>query len=563
MNNVANKIKKGRRLNPLSEARSLILFCGVTITLVVSTALFSPPQLLSFLNYRTYDLLLSANTPAVPSDIPILVGIDDRSLKTYGQWPWPRYRLAQLVNKLELAGVDAVALDILMPEADRTSPEVIRHERARDLGESKQSFALLAEGQKSNDQLLAKALAKMATSLSYKFTFSDKKTSGTPASLSSLSNIVIQQVNGGGQPWSSPDSILLSLLSFREAASASGFTNVHADQDGVLRRVPLLMKYRGDYYPSLALATLRLAKNQLGLHLKREKYESVLQWGGNSIPLDEQGRLLLNYYDRKEPFAYYSASDLLGDKLPEGSLSGKVAFVGAWASGLGDQHATPLNKSTPGLEIHAVIASNLLSGAFLQQPAWARGAELFFVLAIGLLSTLLIARFGFLTNLVLFVVGAVFPLGGALIILNTTGVYIPPVATLLVLLINCSLLGIVRYGIETHKVHTRTRDLVAAQDSTILGMVSLSSARDKETGEHILRTQLYVKTLAQQLKVMESYQNELEDEDIELLFMSAPLHDIGKVGIPDHILHSSPLPSGRLHNSPARARKPAALTHFC
>jgi HD-GYP domain-containing protein (c-di-GMP phosphodiesterase class II) len=78
---------------------------------------------------------------------------------------------------------------------------------------------------------------------------------------------------------------------------------------------------------------------------------------------------------------------------------------------------------------------------------------------------------------------------------------------------------------------------VAAQDATILGMVSLSATRDEETGEHILRTQLYVKTLAVQLRTLDRYREALDDEDIELLFLSAPLHDIGKVGIPDNILH--------------------------
>jgi adenylate cyclase len=528
--------KKVRRLNPLGEARSLVLCCGLIITLATASLVFNPTQTLNFLNLRVYDFLLSAAPLSVPSDVPILVGIDDQSLEAYGQWPWPRYRLALLVSKLKQAGVEVVALDMLMPEADRTSPEVILHERQRDLGELQQHIEALDVIEKSNDLLLAEALAQVPSALSYKFLFTEDALAGGATSLVPLSNIVIQQGEGGGQLWPAPDSVLNSLAVFRAAASASGFTNVQADSDNVLRRVPLLMAYRGQYYPSLALAALRLVKGEMGMRLTNEEHESLLQWGDKNIPLDEQGRLLLSYYRQEKPFAYYSAADVLSGQISEGRLAGKIAFVGAWASGLGDRHGTPLGTTRPGLELHAVITSNLLSGNFLQQPAWARGAELFFVLALGILSTLLITRFGFFTNLFLFVVGAVFPLGGASVVFSSAGIYIPPVAPLLVLIVNCSLLGIVRYGIEVHKVHKRTRDLVDAQDSTILGMISLSTTRDEETGEHILRTQLYVKTLAQQLRTTESYRRDLEDEDIELLFMSAPLHDIGKVGIPDSIL---------------------------
>ncbi len=529
--------KKSPRLNPLSEARSLILCCGLAMTLLAAVVQFNPPQLLRFLNYRVYDLLLSATAPTEPSDVPILIGIDDKSLETYGQWPWPRYRLAQLVDSLKLAGADVIALDMLMPEADRTSPEVILHERQRDLGVQHTDVDFKLKNQKGNDRILAESLARAASVLSYKFLFTESSSAGETSSIVPLDNIVIQQSEGCDLLWPSPSAVLQSLDPFVKAESASGFTNVRADDDGILRRVPLLMEYRANYYPGLALAALRLVSKQPSLMLKKERSESSLLFAGHNVPLDEQGRLLLTFYKQENPFAYYSAADVLSGKLLEGSLSGKIAFVGAWASGLGDRHATSIDKSTPGLQIHAVIASNLLSGSFLHQPDWARGAELFFVLVLGLLSTWLIARLGFSANILLFFIGSVFPLGGAYVVLKVAGVYIPPTLPFLVLIANCSILGIVRSGIEAHKVFTRTRDLVAAQDSTIFGMISLSAARDEETGEHIIRTQLYVKTLAEQLRTIETYRKVLSDDDIELLFMSAPLHDIGKVGIPDAILH--------------------------
>jgi putative two-component system response regulator len=107
---------------------------------------------------------------------------------------------------------------------------------------------------------------------------------------------------------------------------------------------------------------------------------------------------------------------------------------------------------------------------------------------------------------------------------------------------------IVKARVETHlrlseythslekRIRERTQELNHTQDVAIYCMSSLAETRDHETGNHILRTQHYVKALAEYLSKQQKYQDELTDEVIDLIFRSAPLHDIGKVGVPDHIL---------------------------
>ena len=87
-----------------------------------------------------------------------------------------------------------------------------------------------------------------------------------------------------------------------------------------------------------------------------------------------------------------------------------------------------------------------------------------------------------------------------------------------------------------HEIYKRTQEIIAIQDVTIIAMGSLAETRDSETGNHIRRTQNYVKMLAMKLKNNPRFKHILTDENIELLYKSAPLHDIGKVGVPDHIL---------------------------
>jgi putative two-component system response regulator len=87
-----------------------------------------------------------------------------------------------------------------------------------------------------------------------------------------------------------------------------------------------------------------------------------------------------------------------------------------------------------------------------------------------------------------------------------------------------------------HEIYKRTQEIIAIQDVTIIAMGSLAETRDSETGNHIRRTQNYVRMLAMKLKNNPRFKHILTDENIELLYKSAPLHDIGKVGVPDHIL---------------------------
>jgi response regulator RpfG family c-di-GMP phosphodiesterase len=99
------------------------------------------------------------------------------------------------------------------------------------------------------------------------------------------------------------------------------------------------------------------------------------------------------------------------------------------------------------------------------------------------------------------------------------------------------------------------QEIQRTQDVTILSLASLAETRDNETGAHILRTQRYVRALANHLATQEAYREALDPQTIDLLFKSAPLHDIGKVGIPDAIL----LKPGKLSDDEFQIMKTHAM----
>lgn len=512
----------------------MLIGTGLVIILCAASLLISGPVLVKQAELRMYDLMLSRRASPPVSGLPVLVRIDEESLKAYGQWPWPRYRLARLVDRLHDSGARVVALDFLMPEPDRTSPGIIFAERLRD--REPEGSITVAEGHDSNSRQLAKAISRGETALGFLFGFGDSGKSRAQDAPVVMEGMVVTKGGSSDAGFPRPASMIRSIRTLTGAARAEGFTNALHDCDGVLRRIPLLLPYEGKLYPSLSLAALLLASGERNLTLTHEAGETVLVWGNHRIPLDGEGNLLLNFREGGGSYTCLSARSVLDGKFPPEVLKGRIVLVGSWAKGLGDYHLVPSGQSLGGLAIHATAIDNILSGYFISRPVWARGAELFAVMFFGVLSTWLLSRSGFWLSLLTVAAGSAICYWGARVLLVTEGIYLSPLLPMLTPVAVMTFLGLLKYGIEVRKVRQRTRDLIEAQDTVIVSMSALTETRDSDTGGHILRTRHYVEILARQLAALPAY-DELDENGIELLIKSAPLHDIGKVGIPDIILH--------------------------
>ncbi len=522
-----------RHLDALWEGRSLLIGVGLLITVAAALLLLFPPKGLQQAELRVYDGLLEARMVQAQSALPVLVGVDEESLAAYGQWPWPRYRLAMLVERLQAFGAQAIALDFLMPEADRSSPEVIAYERQRDFGGA--ATAPTIGGDRNSGQLAA-AMRRGATVLGSYLDFSgEQKTQAPPAPLSNQAGMTLLAAAGSMDGWPRPKGIVRSLPALTDAATAEGFTNAQHDLDGTLRRVPLLLALENRIAPSLALSALLLASGDRFISVERDGSEFAAQWNGRKIPLDSAGNLLLDFRRGRPAFPYHSARAVLAGELAPGSLDGKIVLVGAWAIGLGDSHPVPSGGPLHGLEAHATVIDNIVSATFISQPAWGKGLELVAVLVLGIGATLLFSRGGFALALLALIVvtGGCYAAARALLV--GEGLYVSPLLAMLTLITIASVLAVLKYGIEARKVQHRTRELIDAQDRVIISMSALAETRDRDTGGHILRTQRYVEILARQLSRLKKYAD-LDETSIELLAKSAPLHDIGKIGIADSIL---------------------------
>ena len=474
-----------------------ILLYGIVFTVLLLLLNFIKPTVTDFLHYRFYDLLLSENKGA-SSSVPVIVDIDERSLNEYGQFPWPRYRIAILLDKLRNLGASSIGLDMLFAEEDRASIHSIKKELSRDFGVDLK-FGEVPESLRDNDQRLAEALSRGPIVLGYQFLF-DEESDSKSCLLHPLqvNKLVHERTEEETPLFLHARSVSCNLEMFSQAAAGSGFFNISPDPDGILRRVPLIMGHQGKLYPSLALVTLMKAVGVDNVLLKTDSNGvDSIYLNQTGIPLTSKGSLLIRFRGKGKTFDYVSAADILSDRLSNEKIQGRIVFVGTSASGLKELRATPFDPVFPGVEVHATVVDNILKRDFIFRPKWAAGLESLGVLVLGLVSAFILAWAGAgWSSLLLGVIGVGVWQASASTFQNE-GIFLSPVLPLIVLVCNFSILTFFRFWYEEQRVKERTRELAMVQEATIESMSSLTETRDPDTGEHIRRTKNYILLLAE------------------------------------------------------------------
>jgi adenylate cyclase len=518
-----------------------IFLSGLCVTVLLAVLNIYKTDFFRFLDYKLYDTQLrswSVQRDVNATTNPVIVDIDEKSLAQFGQWPWPRYRLGLLLKKLHEMGAASVGLDMFFPEADRTSLVVVQKEIEHELGQ-KLNMDRIPANLMDNDEILADVLSHGPFVLAYNFIFTgNSQVSGNwPPQPINAAVVSASGTTYNTENLFRANGAICSIKKLARAAPSSGFFNVIPDFDGVLRRAPLLVEYNHRLYPSLALATVIQATGikQVFLKTAHGNLESIVL-DGTTIPVDSKSNLLIRFKGNRGSFNYISARDVLLDRVPPERIKGKIVLFGTSAVGLEDYRTTPLVTVLPGMEVHATIVDNILRREFFSKPAWVVGLELLLVLLFGTISAFLMSWTRSVLSLCIMVVcGMGLWLASGWLLLSQ-GLFVSPLFPLMALGVNFSFLTFLKYRNEDKELRARNRELVVMQNFTIQCLAALTETRDSETGGHIIRCQHYVRVLANSLSKLPKYAKILNEETIDLLYKSAPLHDIGKVGIPDRIL---------------------------
>ena len=369
-----------------------------------------PLGVLQRLDNIIYDTRLRATMPLTQEQRVVIVDIDEKSLAEVGRWPWPRNQLADLVDTLfDQQGISLLGFDTVFAETDDSSG--LKHLQwlaQTDLADQPVFAQRLADiaPQLDHDARFARSLKQRPVVLGYYFT-SDRegRSSGTlPAPVMRAAALGGRTVRSAD--WNGHGGNIAPLAA---AAPQAGFINSVPGSDGVVRSLPLLAQYRGDYYESLALAMFRmlagLPRVEPGFppgrflpddygaleNLRLSRHGSHLD-----IPVDDTLSALVPFRGPGGPqggsFRYVSASDLLAGRLPPGTLQNKIVLLGTTAPGLQDLRVTPLSEAYPGVETHANLLAGLLDGQLATRPDYAVGYELIVLLVSGLLLALVLPR---------------------------------------------------------------------------------------------------------------------------------------------------------------------------
>jgi adenylate cyclase len=380
---------------------SLIPTAGLILTLLFALLQIFKPSFSNLIDLKLYDSFSRAAGGQTPSETPVIVAIDDRSFKEFGQWPWPRYRVTQLLEKIQQRHPLSIGVDILFSEPDRTSPLRLQQDIEKDY-QVQVHFQGLPAQLLDNDRLLADSLAAGTYVFGYPFSFENMTNPPTDkCRLHPLYPVIRTHLDHPALidclAKAGAAECILPLLA--EAVSSSGFINAVGDPDGVVRRIPLLIRYQDNIYASLALATLMTALNldksgqSAVIRMDSSGIES-LQIGKYVVPVDTNGQLMVKFYRRWNTASYISASDLLNNLIPEERLNGRIVFVGILAAGLKDSVTTPMEPLVPGVAVHANIVDNILQSSYIMRPGWMPGLELLLIVGSGLFATIMIVHAG-------------------------------------------------------------------------------------------------------------------------------------------------------------------------
>jgi adenylate cyclase len=441
----------------LSRGRGLIFLTGVAVTLGMVVLYALRPGWLQFQELKLYDVTMRRELQSAPSGLPAVVDLDEKSLAAYGQWPWPRFRMALLLARIKSAGALAVGIDIVFAEPDRTSPEIMRRMFREEL-KLDVSFDGLPAALGDYDGVLAGVLRDAPCILGYYLEFAPG--TGRPddpaCALPALKASTV--LAPGARPLldflPNAQGATCPLPRLLAAAPGAGFFNTIPDPDNIVRRSPMLLARGGTVLPSLSLATTMLA---LGIKNAVVRVDdggvtslTLPLPGGDRrvIPLDGQGRVLVNYRGPGGTFPRISAADVLTGNVPPDALSGKIVFVGASAAGLRDLRATPLDRAMPGVEVHATLADMIVAGDFLLRPDWAPGVEVCAILAVGLVSAALLAWTRAMFLLVPFAGLALAMWFGSIQALTAHHFVVSPISPLLTLAANFAVLTFLKFWRE-------------------------------------------------------------------------------------------------------------------
>ena len=347
-------------------------------------------------------------SPRPYTPVPVrFIDLDDESLSRFGQWPWPRTVVAQMVANLANAGAAVIVFDVVFADPDRTSPKQVLP--LWPATPEVQSLIDNIDALPDHDAVLADVVSRANVVLGFVLTDDVMEAAPPPKGSFAIAG-------DDPRPFISEfKGTVTNLSEIHEGAAGAGSFNLVPEADSIIRRVPLFFRIGETIYPSLAAEALRVAQGARTFILKSSGANLEESFGANTglnnvkignleIPVDGRGRLWVHFTE-DTPERRVPAWQALDPAFDTSQVEGQIVFVGTTAAGLKDLRATPLNPVAAGVEVHIQIVEQILLGHYLQRPDWADGAEILYLILLGLILVTVLPRLGALWSAIVGVAG--------------------------------------------------------------------------------------------------------------------------------------------------------------
>ena len=357
-----------------------IFFVALSTTVMIALYFLVVP-FLEFVELKAWDFHFKQRGVMQPSGRVAYITIDEESINKEGRWPWPRRKIALLIQAAQEYGAKIVGLDMGFFENDLN----LRQQAILDLKpkiRSNPSAAVKSiEGlldamakEEDDDVILSTTLRQLSIPvvLGYYFYF-DKNDYCPPTPPSEvLDKSQFSAVRIIENP---PHGYLNEAVGMEtnipiieSVVPSKGFFNVLSDPDGTIRWMPLVIRYENRFFPSLPLKTLSAGfpDKPLLLTVDQQGIQRI-NIGPVSIPTNSRGEMLVNHYGSAFLFPHYSAFRIMRREAPADCLKDKIIIIGNTTKGLHDMRPTPFFPAFPGVEMHCTVIENIINQQFLDR----------------------------------------------------------------------------------------------------------------------------------------------------------------------------------------------------
>lgn len=382
----------------------ILLTSLLTVVFLIHNFRFLEWRFVDQIENFLYDTRLSFTMPGDVDPTIVIVDIDEKSLAEIGRWPWGRDKLAKLVTELfDYYRVSLIGFDVIFREPDNSSGiRILNQLGKQELADIPEYRERLGELQKrlDFDQMFVDSMAKGPVILGYTFFAEQESNASIRAGVLPPPVISKDKVKGKFIPAQKYAGYGANLPEIQATAAGGGHITPSLDEDGVVRRVPMLINYQGNFYESLSLAVTRyiLGADKVTPEFARQGTGDSgypeMEWldlgNGFRIPVDANIQALVPYRGKRGSFPYVSAADIIRGIADPKILEGSIVLVGTSAKGLVDLRPTPVSREFPGVEIHANMISGILDQRIKRMPAYSRGIETVQLILIGALLSLVL-----------------------------------------------------------------------------------------------------------------------------------------------------------------------------